>query len=154
MKKQVANRLKQKSELTKKAAKNLQNILKQGKKPRKGKVWSNVHFHKPRTLIRPTAAKYPRRSIPKRTALDKYAVLRYPVTTETIMKLIEEQNTIVFVADSRSTKPEIKKAFSEMYGVKVAKVRTLIKPTGEKKAFIKLPADVEAVDVAGKIGIC
>lgn len=154
VKKAVQNRLKQKSELGKKAEKELKSLLSKGKKPRAGKVWHTVHFRRPKTLILRKAPKYPRHSVPKTRALDKYQMLRYPVTTETIMKLIEEQNTIVFITDNRATKPQIKKAFGEMYGVKVETVRTLIKPDGEKKAFIKLPQDVEAVEIASKIGIC
>jgi len=40
-----------------------------------------------------------------------------------------------------------------MYEIKADKINTLIRPDGEKKAFIKLPKDVEAMDVAAKIGI-
>ena len=70
------------------------------------------------------------------------------------MKFVEDFNTLVFVVDHRATKKQINRAFSKMYNEKVERVRTLIRPTGDKKAFIKLPSSSEASDVANRIGIC
>jgi large subunit ribosomal protein L23Ae len=40
-----------------------------------------------------------------------------------------------------------------MYDVKAVKVNTLIRPDCQKKAYCRLPADVEALEVANRIGI-
>lgn len=113
-----------------------------------------MKFRRPRTLRLPKNPRYPHRGIPKRRAMDKYAILKTPITSDSAMKAIEEHNTLVFLVNRNANKKQIRNAFKRMYDVKVEKCRTLIRPTGEKKAFIKLPPDVEAVDVATKIGIC
>lgn len=39
------------------------------------------------------------RSAPGLNKLDQYAILKYPLTTESAMKKIEETNTLVFIVD-------------------------------------------------------
>ncbi len=41
----------------------------------------------------------------------------------------------------------------QLYDVKAAKVNTLIRPDGVKKAYVKLTADYDALEVASKIGV-
>lgn len=41
----------------------------------------------------------------------------------------------------------------QLYDIKVLKVNTLIRPDGIKKAYVKLTADYDALDVANRIGI-
>lgn len=71
--------------------------------------------------------------------------------------------------DVRSKKPQIRRAVEKMYGIKASKVNTLIRPDGQKKAYVRyfttplitmlvriesrLAADVDALDVANRIGI-
>lgn len=43
------------------------------------------------------------------------------------MKKIEETNTIVFIVNIRSNKHQIAEAIQKLYGVKAAKVNTLIR---------------------------
>jgi len=85
--------------------------------------------------------------------MDQYRVLQYPLTTESAMKKIEDDNTLVFIVDQSSNKHHIKDAFKKMYEINALRINTLIRPDGLKKAFIRLPANVEAMDVASKIGI-
>ncbi|MEM2926333.1 MAG: 50S ribosomal protein L23 [Candidatus Bathyarchaeia archaeon] len=80
-------------------------------------------------------------------------VILYPVMTEKAVSLIEKQNMLTFIVRRSASKPLIKKAIEELYQVKVAKVRTLITPLGEKKAFVTLQPDFKASDVAIKLGI-
>jgi len=47
----------------------------------------------------------------------------------------------------------IKQAVKKLYDIDVAKVNTLIRPDGKKKAYVKLAPDYDALDVANKIGI-
>jgi len=44
-------------------------------------------------------------------------------------------------------------AVNKLYSIQVSKVNTLIRPDGEKKAYVRLLADYDALDVANKIGI-
>lgn len=104
----------------------------------KTKVRTTVHFHRPKTLKRPRRPKYPRKSIPSRPRLDHYAIIKHPLTTESAMKKIEDNNTLVFIVDLRANKPQIKQAVKKLYDIDVAKVNTLIR-YGEGCVFCVLP---------------
>ncbi len=80
-------------------------------------------------------------------------MLKFPLTTESANQKIEENNTLVFIVDARATKVQIKAAVNRMYDIKCEKVNTLIRPDGQKKAYVRLTADYDALDVANKIGI-
>jgi len=69
------------------------------------------------------------------------------------MKKIEDTNTLVFLVDIKANKPQIKAAIKKLYDVDALKVNTLIRPDGKKKAFVRLTKDVDALDVANKIGV-
>ena len=69
------------------------------------------------------------------------------------MKKIEDNNTLVFIVDVRADKKKIRDAVSQMYDIQIKKVNTLIRPDGQKKAYVRLTADFDALDVANKIGI-
>ena len=75
------------------------------------------------------------------------------MTTESANQKIEENNTLVFIVDVRATKKQIKAAVNRMYDIQCEKVNTLIRPDGQKKAYVHLTADYDALDVANKIGI-
>jgi len=80
-------------------------------------------------------------------------VVFYPVMTERAVSMIEAQNTLTFIVAREADKPGVKRAVEELYSVKVWKVRTLITPSGNKKAFVKLAPESKASDVAVKLGI-
>merc|ERR1712086_528226 len=84
---------------------------------------------------------------------DPYAVIKYPLSSESAIKTIEEHNTLVFICNRRAKKPVIKRACQDLYKIKVARVNTLMRPDGEKKAYVKLAPDQEALEVASRIGI-
>jgi len=126
------------------------------KKGAKGKLLKkrfSPTFHRPRTLKNARAPKYPRVSVPPPQKLDQFQVLKFPLTTESANQKIEENNTLVFIVDARATKVQIKAAVNRMYDIKCEKVNTLIRPDGQKKAYVRLTADYDALDVANKIGI-
>merc|ERR1711941_166065 len=121
---------------------------------RSRKVRTSVHFRRPKTLKTPRNPKYPRKSVNKTNKLDQYRLIKYPLTTESAMKKIEDNNTLVFIVDIRANKPMIKMAVKKLYDIEVAKVNTLIRAKdGEKKAYVRLASDYDALDVANKIGI-
>ena len=123
------------------------------KKSKSRKVHTTVSFHRPKTQIRARKPAYPRKSVPSMERLDQFQVLKHPLTTESAMKKIEENNTLVFIVDVRADKAKIRRAVKEMYDIQCKKINTLVRPTGDKKAFVKLAADHDALDVANKIGI-
>jgi large subunit ribosomal protein L23Ae len=92
-------------------------------------------------------------SAPKAQKLDAFAVIKYPLTTESAMKKIEDNNTLVFIVDKRAGKKAIKDAVARLYDIQSKRINTLIRPDGEKKAYVRLTSDHDALDVANKIGI-
>lgn len=84
---------------------------------------------------------------------DPLKVLIRPLHTEKALTLIEKENTLTFIVDRRATKKDIERAVEELFGVKVDRVRTLITPKGEKKAYVKLSEGYSASEVATKLGI-
>merc|ERR1719183_1752868 len=116
-------------------------------------IRTSVSFHKPKTEIRSREPKYPRRSSARTTKMDSHSVIVHPLTTESAMKKIEDNNTLVFIVDKRANKPQIKLAVKKLYEIDAFKVNTLIRPDGLKKAYVRLSEDYDALDVANKIGI-
>ena len=45
---------------------------------------------------------------PRRNKLDHYAIIKFPLTTESAMKKIEDNNTLVFIVDVKANKHQIK----------------------------------------------
>merc|ERR1712176_1024768 len=131
----------------------VQKALKVQKKVVKGAHGTRVKFYRPKTLRLPRAPKYPRKSTPKRNKMDAYTIIKNPLTTESAMKKIEDNNTLVFICDVKSNKHQIKAAVKKLYDINVSKVNTLVRPTGDKKAYVRLAPDYDALDVANKIGI-
>lgn len=73
--------------------------------------WSNV-----------TQQKCPRKSVNKQPLLDQFSIIKHPLTTESAMKKIEDNNTLVFIVDILANKPQIKAAVKKMYDVEIQKV--------------------------------
>ncbi len=80
-------------------------------------------------------------------------IIKYPISTEKAVRLMESDNKLTFIVDLKSKKQDIKKALEEMFQVKVVKVTTLITPEGKKKAYVKLSKETPALDVATKLGL-
>ncbi len=88
-----------------------------------------------------------------------YDIILRPVITEQSMEAVEEKKYVFYVLHT-ATKPEIKAAVEEIFGVKVEKVNTLrndgkVKrqgayPAGRtasyKKAMVKLTADSKTIE--------
>merc|ERR1712240_211007 len=117
------------------------------------KVRTTVQFKRPKTFRPARKPRYPRKSTPARNRLDAYNIIKHPLTTESAMKKIEDNNTLVFITNMKANKHQIKSAVKKLYDINVAKVNTLIRPDGQKKAYVRLAPDYDALDVANKIGI-
>jgi len=85
--------------------------------------------------------------------MDPYNVILYPVMTEVASRILETENKLVFVVNTKASRNDVKKAVEELYEVRVLKVTVIITPKGEKKAYVKLTPDFKAADVAIKLGI-
>jgi large subunit ribosomal protein L23 len=85
--------------------------------------------------------------------MEPYAVIFYPLMTESASLMVEKENKLVFMVDLKASKSDVKKAVEQLYEVKVEGVNIQITPHGEKKAFVKLHPDFKAADIAIKLGI-
>ncbi|CAM9803096.1 unnamed protein product [Pylaiella littoralis] len=85
--------------------------------------------------------------------MDKHRIIKFPLTTESAMKKIEDNNTLVFIVDVKSNKRQIKDAVKALYDIESQNVNTLIRPDGKKKAYVRLTQDFDALEIANKIGI-
>merc|ERR1712243_392229 len=117
------------------------------------KIRTSVQFRRPKTFRPPRNPKYPRQSAPTRSKMDAYNIIKHPLTTESAMKKIEDNNTLVFIVHTRCNKHQIRTSVKKLYDIDVAKVNTLNRPDGQKKAYVRLAPDYDALDVANKIGI-
>lgn len=106
-----------------------------------------MSFHRPKTLRLPRDPKYQRKSIPHQPRMDQYRTIvscvsqvhlylllqlilplfGSPLNTESAMKKIEENNTLVFLVDIKANKRQIKDAVQKLWDVQAAKVNTLIR---------------------------
>ena len=91
------------------------------------KVRLTTTFHRPKTLQLSRSPKYPRKSVPHEARLDHHKVLIHPLNTESAMKKIEENNTLVFVCDVKANKRQIKAALKTLYDVDCVKINTLVR---------------------------
>merc|ERR1712158_246950 len=136
-----------------KAQKVQKKIVKGTHGTRVKKVRTSVHFRRPKTFRPARNPKYPRKSVASRNRMDAHNIIKHPLTTESAMKKIEDNNTLVFITNLKANKHQIKSAVKKLYDIKVCKVNTLIRPDGQKKAYVRLAPDYDALDVASKIGI-
>ena len=76
--------------------------------------------------------------------MDLYTVIKNPLSTEKNIRLMEAENTLVFVVARKATKIDIKKALEELYKVKIMRVNTHITPDGKKRAYVRFSGETPA----------
>jgi large subunit ribosomal protein L23 len=79
--------------------------------------------------------------------------IKYPLSTEKAVRLMQSENKLCFVVDRKSTKKDIKEDFEKTYGVKVVKVSTHTSHDGRKRAYIKMSPETPAIDIATRLGL-
>jgi large subunit ribosomal protein L23Ae len=101
--------------------------LKKGSGRKATRIHTKVHFYRPKTL---TLARKPKIASGLGTAkagVKAYDVIKFPLTTESAMKQIEEHNTLVFIVNITANKRQIKDAVKKLYDIQAQKVNTLIR---------------------------
>ncbi|XP_045393746.1 60S ribosomal protein L23a-like [Lemur catta] len=97
-------------------------------KKKRRSIHPSPTFWCPKTLWLRKQPKYPWKSAPRRNKLEHYAIIKFPLTTDSAMKKIEDNNTLVFIVDVKANKHQIKQAVKKLCDIDVAKVNILIKP--------------------------
>ncbi len=87
------------------------------------------------------------------TGYDPWKVLRYPHMAEKSMNMVETENKLVFIVDRKCRKSDVKEAVEKGFNVQVLSVNIEINRKGEKKAFVKLSPESDAVDIATGLGM-
>ncbi|MBU1203630.1 MAG: 50S ribosomal protein L23 [Nanoarchaeota archaeon] len=82
-----------------------------------------------------------------------HSVIKHPISTEKVMRLMESENKLAFVVDRKATKSKIKKELEETFKIKITRINTVITPQGKKKAYVRLSPETPAIDVATQLGL-
>ncbi|ABW01163.1 50S ribosomal protein L23 [Caldivirga maquilingensis] len=75
------------------------------------------------------------------------------VLTEKAIRLAEKENTLTIVVPRSVNKKVIKDYVEKAYKVKVIDVRTLITMEGEKKAYVRLSSENNAIELLTNLGL-
>jgi len=84
--------------------------------------------------------------------MESLRVIKYPLATEKSIRLMEAENKLIFVVDTKATRADIKKAIEEVFKAKVDKVNTLV-TNGKKRAYVKFAKETPAIDIATNLGL-
>ena len=80
-------------------------------------------------------------------------VIKYPLSTEKSLRLMESENKLIFVVERDADKKAIKRAIEDMFKVQVIKVNTLIDTKGRKRAYVQFSKETPAIDIATNMGL-
>lgn len=119
---------------------------------KKRKIRKSVHFHLPKTLKLPRNPKYPRKAIPPRNKFGEFSLFKAFLTSEKAMSEIENRNTLVMLFDRKATKPQIRKTILKIKDVKIQKINTMLDMNGNKKAYVRLCPEEDALVVSEQFG--
>lgn len=101
--------------------------MKKGSGRKSTRVHTKVHFFRPSTLKLARNPKVLVKAAKSAEGPKAYDIIKYPLTTESAMKKIEENNTLVFIVNITANKRQIKDAVKSLYDIKADKVNTLIR---------------------------
>ena len=109
-------------------AKKAAAALKKGTGRKATRVHTKVHFFRPKTLKLTRKPKITANAGSAKSDSSKaYDIIKFPLTTESAMKQIEDHNTLVFIVGLTANKKQIKDAVKKLYDISAAKVNTLIR---------------------------
>lgn len=83
--------------------------------------------------------------------MDPYDIIKYPLSTEKSIRLMNDQNKLLFVVNQRADKNDVKQAVEKMFNVKVVDIKTVI-TNGQKRAYVKFSNETPAIDIATQLG--
>lgn len=80
-------------------------------------------------------------------------VIIHPVMSEKAVRMMEAENTLTLIVKMKANKIQIQNEVETMFKVKVEKIRTLNTTKNEKKAYVKLSPESNALDVGTELGM-
>jgi large subunit ribosomal protein L23Ae len=125
----------------------------QGKKKVVKKIRHFVKPVKPKAGPKQAKPRYEHFAVrPVSEKRNEFKIIRGPVTSDKASRKLEDENTMVFWVDIRATKKEISKSINKLYHVAPINISTLITSKCLKKAYVRFPANVEAMNIANEMG--
>lgn len=79
--------------------------------------------------------------------------LRHIIGSEKATLMIDSENKLQFIVDSRADKSAIKRDVESMFYTPVKRVRTMITFKGKKKAIVELEEEGKANEIGTSLGI-
>ncbi len=67
--------------------------------------------------------------------MDPYKIVKYPLSTEKSIRLMESQNKLVFIVDIDADKKIVRSAIEKMFKVKVENVKVHVTKKEEKSLY-------------------
>ncbi len=80
-------------------------------------------------------------------------IIRYPLSTEKSIRLMESENKLVFVVEKKAKKSEIKEELEKTFKVKIEKINVFVDQKGRKKVYVKFSDETPAIDIATQLGL-
>ncbi len=80
-------------------------------------------------------------------------IVKYPLSTEKSIRLMQAENTLVFVVEKKAKRKEVRDTIEQLFKAKVAKVNLYNSVSGEKRAYVKFSAETPAIDIATQLGL-
>lgn len=84
--------------------------------------------------------------------MSDWDIIKHPHLTEKSMDMVDRENKLTLIVDERANKQEITAAVEGLFDVDVAKVNTVNRGP-DKKAYVKLTPEHDAMDVATRLGM-
>lgn len=126
--------------------------VEKGQQKQVKKVRNFKKLTQPKKARIPKAPKYEHKAVqPVSLKRNDYKIIKGPVTSDKASRKLEDENTMTFWVDIRAKKPEIAAAINRLYHVKPVSVNTLITAKCLKKAYVRLPEEVEAMNIANEM---
>ncbi len=79
--------------------------------------------------------------------------LKHIVSSEKATLMIDSENKLQFIVDSRASKREIKSEVERVFETPVKSVKTMLTFKGEKKATITLEEEGKAKEIGTSLGV-
>ena len=86
-------------------------------------------------------------------ALKEHEIILYPLISEKAVNMIERENKMCFVVNSKATKQDVKNMVEKQHKVKVDNVKIINDRRGRKKAMVKINKEFKADAIATKLGV-
>jgi len=84
--------------------------------------------------------------------MEEWDIIRHPHLTEKSMDMVDRENKLTLIVDGRSTKGQVQTAVENLFDVEVEKVNTVHRGD-DKKAYVKLSPEHDAMNVATRLGM-